>query len=404
MSPSRRSILKTLAQGLAGATLLGSRVVLAASPGAGDPRFVLVLLRGALDGLAAVPPVGDPHYSAVRGALAIPSSGESAAMPLAGPFALHPSLVFLHERWIARELLVVHGVASPYRDRSHFDAQDVLEAGTTRPHASASGWLNRALESAALLAPRREESGIALAQNIPLALRGTMPVTSWAPSAVDSVDEDTLARLADLYASDAVLARRLAEATALDGIARGADRGMDPRARAAARLRETARVAGSFLARDEGPRVAMLESGGWDTHANQGAAEGGLATRLTALDASLRAMHAALGSAWSSTVVLVVTEFGRTVAPNGTRGTDHGTGMAAFLLGGAVAGGRVVADWPGLGPRDLFEGRDLRPTLDLRAVLKGVLGDHLGVPSGALDRSVFPGSAGVRAVPDLVSG
>lgn len=380
-------------------------------------RFVLVILRGALDGLSAAPPIGDPDYSRLRQAIAIAPPGQaSGALALDGTFGLHPSLRFLHERYQAGELAVLHALATPYRERSHFDGQDVLESGMTRPHAARDGWLNRAL--AALPGTRTGPAGVALGANVPLVMRGPAEVASWSPSRLPALDEDTLARIEDLYAGDPVLGQRLADALATDAIATEAlDAGppdsapprMSPdttavrrRNNGTAAFAATARAAAGFLTRPDGARVATLETTGWDTHANEGNAAGQLALRLGALDAGLREFSTALGPTWRETAILLVTEFGRTAAVNGTRGTDHGTGAAAFLVGGAVAGGRVLADWPGLGSSALHEGRDLRPTLDLRSVLKGILRDHLGVAPGVLDATVFPDSAAARAMDGLV--
>lgn len=376
----------------------------ASVPGA---RFVFILLRGALDGLAAVPPHGDPAYAGLRRELAIPPPGAaSGGLRLDATFALHPGCGFLHECWGARELLIAHAVATPYRERSHFDGQDVLENGGARPHALATGWLNRALAAlpAGARAGAREarrEAGVALGQNLPLAMRGPAAVASWSPSRLPALDDDTLARITDLYAHDPVLSVRLADALAADDVARGASMETAQRA-AGARYLEAMRAAGSFLVRENGPQVAMLDTTGWDTHANEGGAQGQLATRLGALDAGLRALKEALGAAWSRSVVVLATEFGRTAAVNGTRGTDHGTATVAFVLGGAVEGGRMLTDWPGLSRGALYQQRDLAPTLDLRSVLKGVLHDHLRVSSAALDSDVFPDSSMVRPAKDLI--
>jgi len=403
--------------GLSAGGLFAARVAFAATPSAGEARLVFVLLRGALDGLSAVPPYGDPAYAGLRRELAIAAPGSTGgAYRLDGTFALHPALKFMSESYSAKQLLVAHAVASPYRDRSHFDGQDVLEGGGLRPHAFATGWLNRAL--AARPGNMRNpgasgETGVALGQNVPLAMRGPAPVASWSPSKLGALDDDTLERLADLYASDPVLSRRLADALSTDAIARGAQ-AMDapgaadvPRAsgrRGGANLGETVKAAAAFLARANGPQVAMFDTGGWDTHANEGNATGQLAARLGALDAGMRTLKESLGGSWHHTVELIATEFGRTAAANGTRGTDHGTGAAAFLLGGAVQGGRVLADWPGLAAAQLYQGRDLAPTTDLRAILKGVLRDHLAVSEEALQRDVFPDSAAVRPLRELVRG
>lgn len=394
---SRRDVLRSAA--LTGGAVLCSRVAFAAA-GDTDARFVLALLRGGLDGLSAVPPYADPDYARLRRQIAIAAPGrDGGALDLDGRFGLHPSLAFLHEAYADGELAVLHAVATPYRERSHFDAQDVLESGFPAPHADRTGWLNRALaalpRSAQLANAQRR--GVALGQNVPLVLRGPAEVVSWSPSRLPPLDSDTVARISDLYAGDELLSRRLADALALKSqVPASMDGGGAPGRRA--ELLETVTAAARFLRDDDGPSVAVFDTTGWDTHANEGGARGPLAARLEALDTALRELKRGLGPAWERTVVLVATEFGRTAEANGSRGTDHGTAGAAFLLGGAVAGGRVVADWPGLAPSALYEGRDLAPTLDLRSVLKGVLGEHLGVAERALETDVFPES---RAAPLL---
>jgi uncharacterized protein (DUF1501 family) len=402
---------------LAAAAALTSRLALARAQ-AGPSRFVLVIMRGALDGLAAAPPYGDTDYAALRREFALRAPGSpGGALPLNGLFGLHPSLEFMQQCYAARELIVLHALASPYRERSHFDGQDVLENGSPHPHGLQSGWLNRAL--AALPGPSQREAGVALGQNVPLVMRGSAAVTSWSPSKLSALDEDTLARITDLYAHDKLLATRLADAMTADAMA--AEDGDDKMAPGAAatdsaaagkvarpaqangeRYAELVRAAAGFLRQENGPRVAVFDTTGWDTHANEGGAEGQLAGRLAALDKGLATLKQELGPVWRDTAVLLVTEFGRTAAINGTRGTDHGTATVAFLAGGAVAGGRVIADWPGLSARALYQGRDLAPTLDLRSVLKGVLAEHLAVPTRALEASVFPDSAAAKPLRDLM--
>ena len=392
---------------LAGGTLLCAQVAFAHAD-TRSSRFVLVILRGALDGLASVPPLGDRDYAELRRELALHPAGEpGGALPLNGFFGLHPSLVFLHTCYVARELTVLHALASPYRERSHFDGQDVLENGTPRPHALQTGWLNRAL--AATPAPAAREAGVSLGQNVPLVMRGPASVTSWSASKLVAPDDDTLSRITDLYAGDALLASRLADALAADALASGEGGGADmtapqgtPAAKGKARYAEVVRAAAGFLRREDGPKVAVFDTGGWDTHANEGGAQGQLAGRLSELDAGLSTLREELGTVWKDTAVLLLTEFGRTAAINGTRGTDHGTATAAFLLGGAVAGGRVIADWPGLSPRALYQGRDLAPTLDVRSVLKGILAEHLAVPAAPLEREIFPDSSPARPLRGLM--
>lgn len=401
MNHGRRHVLRGLGTGALACVsgIVASRVSFAAQA-AGDARFVFVLLRGALDGLAAVPPVGDQQYRVLRSELSL--DGAAGLVQLNDLFSLHPSLEFMAAQWRDKRMSVVHAVATPYRERSHFDAQDVLESGFTQPHASQSGWLNRCLGGLPDAAKVRQ-GGVALGAGIPLVMRGSNDVASWSPSRLPELEQDTLQRLSDLYADDALLSRRLADALLADDMAGSMAGGMSGGGRGAGvQLAQTATTAAGFLKQHHGPRVAVFETTGWDTHANQGAENGALALRLAALDAGLRALATELGPVWDRTVVLVATEFGRTAAQNGTRGTDHGTGTVAFLLGGAVRGGSVIADWPGLAPAALYQGRDLRPTTDLRSVMKTVLRDHLGITGKHIDAEVFPGSAGAPYLANLV--
>ena len=415
--PRRRFLQLGLA---AGGGLLGARFVFAA-PASTDARFVFIIQRGALDGLSAVPPYADPDYARLREQLAIGAPGTTdGALPLDGHFGLNPGLSFVHEAYAAHEALIFHAVATPYRERSHFDGQDVLESGLTQPHASQVGWLNRAVAGLPPSGTHGAELGIALGQNVPLVLRGPAPISSWSPSKLPEIDDDTLQRIADRYASDPLLSQRLAEALAADHIAsesagtmtdsmqgmstagaNGADAGAAAARANAGRYLEIAQRAGSFLARDDGPAVAVFDTTGWDTHFNEGGGQGQLRQRLAGLDTALRALKESLGPAWSRTVVLIATEFGRTAAANGTRGTDHGTATSALLLGGAVQGGRVVCNWPGLSAGELYQGRDLRATLDLRSIIKSVLHDHLHIDSHTLEAEVFP-DKGVPYAKDLI--
>jgi uncharacterized protein (DUF1501 family) len=375
----------------------------------GSARLVVVILRGALDGLAAVPPYADPNYAVLHRELAIAAPGVAdGALTLDTTFGLHPSLAFLHERYLAQELVVFNAVASPYRDRSHFDGQNVLENGLTKPIGTADGWLNRALTALPRgAAPRAQERAVAISQNVPLILRGDAAVISKSPQATPDVDEELLARLADLYSGDDWFSARLSEAEQTERlVSEGSNAanqaGMASQTAAPDRVSGVARMAGTLMRSAGGPEVAVIEASGWDTHANQGGAKGALAQRLAGLDKALRALADELGPIWPQTAVLVVTEFGRTVAMNGTRGTDHGTGSCAFLVGGAVRGGRVLADWPGLARTALLDNRDLRPTLDLRSVFKAVLDEHMHVDARTLATRIFPDSNGARPLQGLI--
>jgi uncharacterized protein (DUF1501 family) len=391
----------------------------AAAPGSGDhgadPRLVLIVLRGGLDGLFAVPALGDPQFSGARGALA---QYEQPPLPLDALFSLHPALTNWHQLYLQKQLVVAHAVGLPYQQRSHFDAQNVLDTGSARPFEAKDGWLNRAV--ALWAAGRRSARGagepqaVALTATIPLLLQGPAAVSNWSGAHLGDVSGDTLDRLARLYAGDAALASSLARARMAMETTTGDDNppaaampgdGKKTAARPAAGatgLAGAAAQAAQFLAAPLGPRVAVLEAGGWDSHINQATPQGQLMRNLAALDQAILKLQSGLGAAWQRTVVMVVTEFGRTVHANGTGGTDHGVGMAALLAGGAVRGGRVLSDWPGLGAAALLDGRDLRPTADVRGLFKGVLAEHLGLPAQALESQVFPGSGAVKPWEGLV--
>ena len=382
MLASRRALLAAGAASLAFPALAWGQA-------RADKKLVFLLLRGGLDGLTALPPTGDPDYRRLRGSIAVQN-----ALPLDQSFGLHPHLIKMKAMYDARELLPIHACATAYRERSHFDGQNVLETGAARPFGRDEGWLNAAL---AALAPSGDrELGIALADQAPLVLRGPGKVATWAPSTMSEPSNDTVARLIDLYQHrDAALASALQSAVSVDHMA-GGQSAMAGGGGAYGQTPALARVAANFLKQPQGPIAAVIEMTGWDTHANEGADEGQLARNLTILDDTMDTLKAEMGPAWSDTVVVVATEFGRTAAVNGNYGTDHGTGAAAFVAGGGVAGGRVLTDWPGLSQAALLDQRDLRPTTDLRSVLKGVLSDHLRVADAALDRDVFPDSADAR--------
>ena len=350
-----------------------------------DPRLALLILRGGMDGLAAVPAFGDADYHRRRGDLALPEPGRDAgAFDLDGFFGLHASLGNLFEMYRAKELAIVHATSSPYTGRSHFAGQDVLESGELHPSGSSTGWLYRAL--ATIPGNRQaDEYAMAFGPSIPMVLRGAKPVGAWAPDQLPEPDDDTMARILALYAEDELLGPKLQSMHKTEELVPAMGRG--PRRNDLSTLVKTA---ASMLKVEAGPRIAVFESGGWDTHANQGSASGQLAARLYGLDAAIAEFKMALGAVWQQTVLIVVTEFGRTVAPNGTRGTDHGVGSVAFVAGGAINGGQVVGAWPGLRRDALYEGRDLRPTTDLRAVFKSVLTDHLGADAHGVDEVVFP--------------
>lgn len=335
-------------------------------------RFVFIIQRGAADGLNIVVPYGDPNYAKLRGGLAI---DPSAAIKLDDHFALHPALTQVGNMFRQGQALFFHAVASTYRDRSHFDGQNVLETGGVSPFVLRTGWINRLVS----LLPNSAEQALAFAETVPPALRGPAPVMSYFPSNLPQPIDDLLERVGRLYGRDPQLHSLWSRVLDTKAIADRAKVGKDPIS--------LGRLAASFLVKPLGPRIAMLETGGWDTHSAQ---SGRLAANLRGLDALLASLRDGLGSVWASTTVLIATEFGRTAATNGTGGTDHGTGSAAMLVGGAIKGGRVVADWPGLGAAQLYEGRDLMPTTALEAVIAGTVSESFGLDPDLVVQRLFP--------------
>jgi len=367
-----------------------------------DPRLVVVILRGALDGLATVAPIGDPDYAGLHGSIALTTGGPHPATMLDSFFALHPAMPVFARMYKEKHAAVVHAVATSYRNRSHFDGQDVLESGFPGPGRVQSGWLNRALE--VLPRGQRVTNGLAVGPTAPLVLRGAAPTVGWAPIALPQAGDDTAMRVLSLYNHrDPKLASALSQGLELDKAARIEDMKPQPRANGPSAMRLVARGAAKLMAADNGPRIAALAFDGWDTHANEGGPIGRLAQLLSGLDSALAEFESGLADRWRDTVILVATEFGRTARINGTDGTDHGTGTVALLAGGAVNGGRIISDWPGLKFADLYEGRDLAPTTDLRAIIKGALRDHLGISERVLAQTVFPESARVKPMSGLVA-
>jgi uncharacterized protein (DUF1501 family) len=365
-----------------------------------DPRLVVIILRGALDGLATVAPVGDPDYAGLHGSIALTSGGPHAAIGLDSFFALHPAMPEFARMYRDNKAAVVHAVATSYRERSHFDGQDVLESGFAGPGRVQSGWLNRAIEN--LPRGQRVTSGLAIGPTTPLVLRGAAPTVGWAPAALPQAADDTAMRLLDLYRHrDPLLASSLGQGLQIEKIAARGDEAMKPKPGVNA-MRMAAKGAAKLMAADDGPRIAALAFDGWDTHAQEGGPVGRLAQLLGGLDGALSDFESGLGPRWRDTVIVVATEFGRTARINGTEGTDHGTGTVALLAGGAVKGGRMISDWPGLKVATLHEGRDLKPTMDLRGVIKGVLQDHLGLSERVLSASVFPDSGAAKPVAGLI--
>ena len=408
-APSRREILLG-----SGALFAWAHLPKLALAEGRDPRLLVIVLRGALDGLATVAPVGDPDWVRLRGDKALLLDSATPALALNSFFALNPAMPNLYRLYQAKQAAIVHAVATPYRERSHFDGQDVLESGFVKPGATDTGWLNRAMAALepADRAEAKPHNAFAVGPVTPLVVRGTAPVLSWTPAKLPPATDDTVMRLLDLYRhTDPALARVMEERMGLAAIAKAG--GMDQPAKngqpapgGAARVRayfaEATGAAAKFMARPDGPRIGALSFDGWDTHAAEGAIAGRLADLLGALDGAIAAVENGMGAAWKETVVVVITEFGRTARINGTDGTDHGTATVALLAGGALKGGRVIADWPGLSDAALYEKRDLKATTDLRSVLKGLLKDHIRVSEKALVSTVFPESSAAKPASGLI--
>lgn len=419
VAPTRRAAL-TGALGL-GVTLrfLGSPAMADTQFGAGR-RLVVVICRGGMDGLSVSPPFGDPAYASLRGAIAIPPPGQSGgALPLDDTFGLHPALPTVQSLAVAGQARIAPAIATPDRERSHFEAQDVLESGGAIAYGAGSGWLNRSLEA---MSPQFRPKAISLGPTAPLILRGKIEAISWSPGIAAGGDTRLPTILQDLYAGDQQLGQALAEGLATQAMAGSATSMARSMAQPASSLplapgahrpnvassRQLGATLAGFMTQADGPRIAGLELDGFDTHAGQGAGEGLLASRLAQLDAFLDGLHAGLngpehGEVWRDTVVVVATEFGRTARVNGTAGTDHGTASTAILLGGAVRGRGIIGDWPTLAQNRLFENRDTAPTVDMRALFKGVLRDHLGIERSKLDSLVFPDSTGVSPVTGILA-
>lgn len=349
-------------------------------------RFVFIIQRGAADGLGTIGAVGDPAFVGARGDLAADVANGTKLDPM---FALHPAMTTAAALYRKGQALFAHAIASPYRDRSHFDGQNVLETGGTGAYQLKDGWMNRLLG----IVPTDDAKAIAVAATVPMALRGAREVASYAPSSLPDASGDLMARVTQLYRGDDQLHRLWGEAMQTRALTD--DLAKDNGRNAAA----TGALAARLLAPANGARIATIETGGWDTHAGQ---RGRLAQQLKGLDAMLAALQTGLGPVWDDTLVLVATEFGRTVAVNGTGGTDHGTGTATMLFGGAVKGGRVLADWPGLATANLYEARDLKPTTQLDALIGGAVADHFAVDPARAMTALFPANQRTAAIGGLL--
>jgi uncharacterized protein (DUF1501 family) len=393
MSLNRRSFL-TGAAALgcsAAASPLVTPMAFAAAPW--DSRLVVVILRGGMDGLDVVRPLGDREFAALRGA-----DAGAGSQDLDGFFALHPALSGLMPLWQAGDLAFAHAVSTPYRDRrSHFDGQDLLEAGAGFAEGAPlprDGWLNRMLQ----VVPGVEaETAFAIGREDLRVLSGAAPVSNWAPDTRLGLSPQAELLLTHLYEGDPLFEPAAAEAIALSAATSGpgpvpeSDPGMMAMSEMASDGpgRGHLQIAEFAVERLRGDaRVAAFSLNGWDTHARQ---HRSLPRALGQLSDVVRALHLGLGPVWEKTAVVAMTEFGRTARRNGTDGTDHGTGGAMLLAGGAIRGGVVHADWPGLAEGGLYDRRDLMPTADVRAYAAAVMQGLIGLDRAALEEAIFPG-------------
>jgi uncharacterized protein (DUF1501 family) len=412
----RAALLAAAGLGLS-VSFLGRRAFAAADGALARRKLVVFVCRGAMDGLSVSPPVGDPVYAALRGEIAIAGFGQpNGALPLDATFGLHPKLTAIHALAQKGQARIAPAVATPDRARSHFEAQDVLETGAAGVYGQTSGWLNRAMQA---MGPAGRVQALSVGAQAPLILRGALQAASWSPGGYKDRDSRLPAILADLYAHDPLLGPALASGLATEAMARIAAAPMAGPMAAASQADPAQTVAGyqragiatarslgltlaNFMTEPGGPQIAAVSLDGFDTHANQGAAEGQLANHLAYLDAAVDGLASGLGPEWANTVALAATEFGRTARINGTKGTDHGTGSTALVLGGGLKRGGIIGDWPTLQTARLFENRDTYPALDMRALFKGVLAEQLGLGRRALDTAVFPDSTGVEPVRGIV--
>jgi uncharacterized protein (DUF1501 family) len=393
---NRRSVLQLMAGSAAALTGQLTPLRLANAQTPNDARLVVIVLRGGLDGLHALVPYKEERYYQLRPNIAVPAPGkDGGVLDLNGQFGLHPSLQTLHQFYQQGELLAIPAASTNYRKRSHFDAQNQLEGGAGKPYGADDGWLNRAIMELGGSDDRRLGLSVGAAPH--LIMSGAAPVRTWAPSSLPVADDDFLQRLLQSYDADPELRDVLEQ-----GIRARSMTSMQPQAkrRGRHRLDSLTKTTGQMLAAPDGPRIAVFESHGWDTHTGQAAR---LTRQLAMLDKGLAALKEALADAWPRTAVLVVTEFGRTVAENGSRGTDHGVGSLAFLMGGAVNGGKVLGTWPGLAENELYEGRDLAVSTDYVSIFKGLLTGHLGLESDRVNQHVFADYAQLPSVSGLVS-
>ena len=372
-----------------------------------DPRLIVLILRGALDGLSAVGPVGDPDYERLHGQIALTKSGPHAGLPLDGFFVLNPAMKNFARLYGKGQAAIVHAAATGYRDRSHFDGQDVLQNGLPGVGQINSGWLNRAFSAIPKGARVNPINALGIGAQTPLVLQGPAPVLGWAPQGLPDAGDDLRNRVMDLYThTDPLLAKALHEGLATQRMANSDGMGASKPQGGSdnpAGMRQAASGAAKLMAHDDGPRIAAMAFDGWDTHVAEGGATGRLAFLLGGLDGAFAEFEAGLGDKWKNTAIVAVTEFGRTARINGTIGTDHGTATVAFLAGGAIKGGRVIARWPGLKDAQLYQNRDLAPTTDVRGVLKGLLADQFGLSASVLGTSIFPNSAGVAPLKGLIA-
>lgn len=387
-------------QFLSGAAMFGAAVTicpgLVLAQARTDERLVVIILRGGMDGLAAVAPYGDPSYASTRNGLALNSD---TILKMDQRFAFHPSLAALHKMYQNKEVAVIHAAASPYRERSHFDGQNILELGSTTPYALHSGWLNRTIGA---INARDSSLAISLGTTAPTIIRGTAPYQSWSPNSIAKVNDDFMSLLKMSYAqdkrfSDALNQGLMARESTSDAVPK--DEKMNTKQGQSFPI--LAEKAGQFLAKETGPRLATLEMGGWDTHIQQGTEGGRLSENLEVLNRGIEALKSSLGPAWSKTTIVAMTEFGRTAHMNGNRGTDHGTASVVLLMGGRVQGG-IYGDWPGLADANLYQNRDLMPTTDIRSIMKGVLNNLYGLSPATLDNDIYPGSGNARSMTGLI--
>jgi len=335
----------------------------------GSPNLICIILRGGMDGLSAVTRPNDPELLASRSSVMSKNT-----LSLTDGFALHPVLKNIHGLFHAGELSFMHACGLPFRDRSHFKSQDILESGLKQAHPI-TGWLGRAMENS-----HRKLEAVAYGSTVPLLLKGSASCFNWSNPKMTTHDDRVLEVMRkQLYDGEKPLITAMQQENRLRELI-SKDRSKRP-------SKDPFEIIGSLVAKANGPDIGVISMTGWDTHDDQARR---IRKELIKLDTGVGTLREYLKDVWHETVIIIASEFGRSVRQNGTQGTDHGTGGVVFIAGGGVDGGQSLGEWPGLRDGQLYAGRDLFPANDIRDVFANVLVNHIGLPHRTITQDIFP--------------